>query len=35
MINNGSVAKIAAGHNRTLAAIVQAAIWNSPAMKVA
>ena len=33
--NAGSVAKIATGHGRALAAMVQAAIWNSSAMKVA
>ena len=31
----GSVAKICAGQDRTPTATVQAAIWNSPAMKVA
>jgi hypothetical protein len=31
----GSVAKIATGHGRAAAAVVQAAIWNNPAMKVA
>ena len=31
----GSVAKITAGHNQTLAAVVQAAIWNSPSIKMA
>jgi hypothetical protein len=30
-----SVAKIATGHGRAAAAVVQAAIWNNPAMKVA
>ena len=32
---SGSVAKITAGHNQTLAAVVQAAIWNSPSIKMA
>ena len=31
----GSVAKIATGRSRAAAATVQAAIWNSPAMKLA
>jgi hypothetical protein len=31
----GSVAEITTGHNRAVAAAVQAAVWNSPAMKVA
>ena len=31
----GSVAKIATGHGQVPAAMIQAAAWNSPAMKVA
>jgi hypothetical protein len=31
----GSVAKITTGYDQPLAAVVQVAIWNSPAIKVA
>ena len=35
LLDTGSVAKITTSHNRAVAAAVQAAVWNSPAMKAA